>query len=352
METRALKHVLSSILEQVDTMGSATISADRTEQWPEGVLARLVRHGLIVQSSNECGMVCNGCEESCWVEPELHHRGDGTSVLIHACERRADVGLVELDAKRLQSWRLNFDGFAAALASSLGLSGSVEEIVAGRIWRLGWRRIQGRRKVVFFGHGVTLGDGPSEVARGLSAICDEDSLLLVPFNKPSAQAWGGDPRSVVAIAEMIEFGADGLVLPLDCLLQAGSKKKAVVRPVSLPKGTTWEKVLIRVLDDQRAEILGGRKKEIRTFGEMGMRDSRRAGDEPNVAWTLLLVLAGNGGTLEWGDKGASDNARAHMKLLRNHLRELFGIEDDPIKDYKRQRRWQTKFTLVDQHKSR
>jgi len=41
-----------------------------------------------------------------------------------------------------------------------------------------------------------------------------------------------------------------------------------------------------------------------------------------------------------------------MKLLRNHLRELFGIEDDPIKDYKSKRRWRTKFALVDQRADR
>ncbi|MEK7703646.1 MAG: hypothetical protein AAB426_01710, partial [Myxococcota bacterium] len=227
MEARALTKVLSAILEQADATGLAVLTADRTERWPEGVLEQLADQRLLVRSTNERGMTCDGCEDACWVEPELRRRADGSSVLVHACEHREDIGLVELDAKRLASWRLDFGALATALASSLHLSGSVEEIVVGRTWRLGERRAQGRRQVVFFAHGLTLEDGQAVAAPTIPSVPDEDSLLLVPSRKPSPQFWPRDSRGVVTIADAIQLGAEGLVLPLDGLASAKSTKRKI-----------------------------------------------------------------------------------------------------------------------------
>jgi hypothetical protein len=78
-----------------------------------------------------------------------------------------------------------------------------------------------------------------------------------------------------------------------------------------------------------------------------MADGRTKPRKPNRAWHLLDLLAINDGELSWLDTGASPQARAHMKRLRAHLREIFGLEDDPIEDYKKNKCWRTKFTIVD-----
>lgn len=353
MEAHQLTATLSVVLDRADTTGDAVVTADTTRGWSEGVADRLAALGLLVRANNERGMTCDGCEDGCWVEPELRQRADGAQVLVHACERREDIGLVELDAGGLAAWRLSLEGVASALAASLGLERSVEEIAVGRTWRLGERRIHGRRQTIFFGCGLTLDDGPAVAAHTIQSVPADDVLLLVPSRKPDPQIWPRDSRGVIAFADAVEVSSDGLVLRLEDLAPSKpSKRKISVRPFPTPAGVGWDKVVIRILDGDRAELVAARKKETRTFAEMGMRDSRKSSDEPNAAWAMLLILAGNGGELSWGDQGASDNARAHMKLLRTHLRELFVIEGDPIDDYKSRRRWKTKFALVDQRTDR
>lgn len=353
MEARELTAALSAALERADTTGNALVTADVVDAWPAGVADELARIGLLVRADNEKGMACDGCEDACWVEPELRQRADGSQVLVHACEHREDIGLVELDAGRLVAWRLDFAAVASALATGMGLGHTVEEIVAGRTWRLGERRIQGRRQTVFFGHGFTLDDGPAVAAQTMPSVPADDVVLLVPSRKPDPQVWPRDSRGIIAFAGDVDVSSGGLVLHLEDLAAAKpSKRKISVRRFPTPAGVGWAKVVIRILDGDRAELMAARKKETRSFAEMGMRDSRKSSDEPNAAWAMLLVLARHGGELSWGDQGASNNARAHMKLLRTHLRELFGIEDDPIDDYKSKRRWKTKFTLVDQRTDR
>jgi hypothetical protein len=348
MDTRELTAALSVVLDRADTTGDAVVTADAASRWPTGAADQLEALGLLVRATNERGMTCDGCEDGCWVEPELRHRADGSQVLVHACEHREDIGLVELDAGGLVAWRLNFAGIATALAASLGLNRSVDEIAVGRTWRLGERRIHGRRQTIFFGYGLTLDDGPAVAAQTIQSVPADDVLLLVPSRKPAPQIWPRDLRGVITFADAIDVSSNGLVLRLeDFAPSKPSKRKISVRPFPTPAGIGWDKVVIRILDGDRAELVAARKKETRTFAEMGMRDSRKSNDESTAAWAMLLILASNAGELSWGDQGASVNARTHMKLLRTHLRELFAIEDDPINDYKSKRRWKTKFTLVD-----
>jgi len=336
--------------------GEGMLSADPlfADAWSEDF--RLVQSPVQPGVVNPCvdgGASDTACEDACWVEPELRQRADGSQVLLHACEHREDIGLVELDAGRLVAWRLDFGAVASALATGIGLRHAVEEIVAGRTWRLGERRVQGRRQTVFFGYGFTLDDGPAVAAQTMPTVPADDIVLLVPSRKPDPQVWPRDARGVIAFAGIIDVSSAGLVLHLEDLAAAKpSKRKISVRPFPTPAGVGWDKVVIRILDGDRAELVAARKKETRSFAEMGMRDSRKSGDEPNAAWAMLLILASNSGELSWGNQGASANARAHMKLLRTHLRELFVIEDDPIDDYKSKRRWKTKFTLVDQRTDR
>jgi hypothetical protein len=349
METSALKAALADILEQADTTGSALLCADQIDRWPEGVVEHLASRGWLVRSTNETGMTCDGCEQACWVEPDLRRRANGSPVLVHCCDGRGDIGLVELDATRLVTWRLDFAALASALAQSLGLLGAVRELVHGRAWRLGSRRAGGRQQQVFFAHGLTLADGLAVAQKALPEVPETNALLLVPARKPNPQIWPRDPGAVIPIVDQIDFSSEGPVFSVDGNAAAPQPgRKSAVRVFAVPTGTRWEKVVIRIVDDEHAELQVGTHKETRHFAELGMRDARRRDQEPNAAWAMLLILARHHGELRWGDQGASDNARSHMKILRRHLRELFGLTDDPIDDYKHRRCWQTRFTLVDQ----
>jgi hypothetical protein len=107
-----------------------------------------------------------------------------------------------------------------------------------------------------------------------------------------------------------------------------------------------------VISDNEAEVQVGECTERRDFTGWGMVDRRTEYPQPTTAWKLMLLLARQDGELSWRDSCASANARAHMKILRTRLREIFGLKGDPIEDYKINKCWRTKFIIVDMRKYR
>lgn len=118
-------------------------------------------------------------------------------------------------------------------------------------------------------------------------------------------------------------------------------RKMNVPRVKLPHNTTWSNLTVRFVDDSTAQIIAGDYIIEKTYEELGLIDRRT--HEPNYAWGVLMVFARNHGTFSWGDAAASERARAHVKLLRQHLRQLFGIDEDPFHPYRRRVGWRTKF---------
>ena len=336
MEDRSLVGVLAPLLERADVLGDIEVSHDEVSTWPPGVHASLVELGLLARASNALGLACDGCEESCWVEPDLQRAGNGSMTLVHLCHRRDDIGILRYPPQRLEQWTLNGPAIARLVATSLTQIDGVEEVVDGVLWRVGDRRIHGALRTFFLvGPGISMTD---EIRAHLG---HRHAVLLCPHVRPEV------PCRTITLTEVLgdELGIDESVLGQHLGRRLPAPKS--VGRIGIPEGTTWANITIRVIDEHTVEVVAGRDVTRRTFAELGMLDRRRRDAVPKAAWGLLLVLASNTGSLGWGDQGASDNARQHMKSLRTLLREAFGIEDDPIHEYKRERCWRTRFQLAD-----
>ncbi len=345
--------ILYELLERADTLGELRVTADEVAGWPEGSLDRLLGAGLIVPTDNARGLVCDGCEEGCWVLPEPRERPDGEEVLTYLCTEREDIGIVEFPVQRLRTWRLDPAGLASAIHRALALADEPKEIEPMHLWFLGKARIGGKPRRFFFGWGYSLDDGFR-----LAGITDEhmrvaNPVLLVPHRLPSQNVWPDPSGPILPLSSLVTLADDELRLDTEALYEQFGRRgrRTQVRPFAMPPGAdSWRSVKIRVISDDEAEVLVGGRSEVRDFIGWGMADTRAKPPRHASTWKLMLKLAPNDGELSWKDEGATPEARTHMKLLRTCLREIFGLEEDPIHDYKKEKCWRTKFILVDMRK--
>ena len=118
-------------------------------------------------------------------------------------------------------------------------------------------------------------------------------------------------------------------------------------PFPTPEGAEWENVLIRIVDRESAfvevEVKGVKANHPYTYIALGLGDTRGKGSnicKPTMLWDLLLRFARR-------DQIGSADA-ASIRRLRGVLREIFGIEGNPI-PFRRDKplgpRYQPKFLL-------
>ena len=120
MDDRRLTRLLGQLLERADFPGQGRIGSEELPDWPAGAHQLLVDLRLVSRASNERGLVCDECEEECWLEPTRTANVGGEDVLVDACPNGRDVGLLTFHPSRLVAWRLDLEGLAVAVGGRVG----------------------------------------------------------------------------------------------------------------------------------------------------------------------------------------------------------------------------------------
>jgi excisionase family DNA binding protein len=95
--------LLAKLAERLQIYDSEIITADEIKDWPAGKLDELVEMGVLAEVEHSKGIVCDECEEGCFIEPEM--RSDSTTG-VFVCPRREDIGRIEVDLERLRRWKI------------------------------------------------------------------------------------------------------------------------------------------------------------------------------------------------------------------------------------------------------
>ena len=105
-----MNEFLEQLAERLRTYDSEIITADELAEWPEGKLDELVSSGILNETQSASGVVCDQCEENCYVEPDIRTvPGTRETVGIFVCTRNPDIGRIEVDLNRLRQWRIDKD---------------------------------------------------------------------------------------------------------------------------------------------------------------------------------------------------------------------------------------------------
>jgi hypothetical protein len=248
--------------------------------------------------------------------------------------------MVEIEPDHLRQWRADLETVGTLFRQQVPLAGQPRFVVPERLYLAGHRRIKGTLTRLY-----VASDGDAALEQHLS----EGPAVVVTLTRPvERSSWRRRGVRLVPLEDLV-YAEDGQVFLDSQTVLGGSREPApaapTVAPLDLPSGCSWEQVYLRFLDRYTVEVKVGRFVERRTFETLGMTDSRCKLVEPDQQWALLRVLADTEGSLGWGDPGAGRKQRGTMMRLRQRLRDVFGIEEDPIKDYRKERKWETRFRV-------
>lgn len=160
----------------------------------------------------------------------------------------------------------------------------------------------------------------------------------------------------VIVLEILDFVTDDKPLPSwaeekkedDVLKKPTLSRIQIVRPLPVLEGINWFDVSIQFLSEENVEIRAGKPLGVKNFIELGFKDNRTG--KPDLAWHALRHFALTQGEISWLDKDVSErtkvNLKSSLKVLRQRLRFLFSIEDDPFKPYDRKgKAYRAKFRI-------
>lgn len=318
----------------------APITAEEVSGWPAAAIDLLVRDGVLVRGETARAVICEHCDEGCWVEPRVRHLPKLGATLVHPCVGSAMGGLLTFRPDRLHTWRVGVEAFARVLGRGLGLVGAPEERVAGRVWWLGERRPEGRRDVYLVVANDADDDATAAAVTGLAPIA------LV--SGPAAVALDAE---AIPLHDLVTLGETALTVDrerFDARVRPARPRKASVRPFALPDGAVWERLVVEVVDRERVHLRYGDREESRSYIEFGFMDGRSkpTNPKPSELWTYFLGLAADNGRITWKSPSATPKLRDRVRELREKLGEVFPIAaGTPIADYSARKAYETTFTL-------
>lgn len=306
---------------------------DEVREWPRGHFEHLVKLGILRKGPLAASVVCDACgkmhrEYVLW-EPSVRD-ALGKRAYIQ-CE---DEGPVHVPEFRLRQWVIDGGVMAKSLAAAMALSGTIEEVLADRVWKLGRRRLAGRFRDVFLSMAAT-----SEHARIADVagrhLTAKDGILLSgrPFHKEERR----DRLTVFDVAQVVELGADGLTVDLDYIEDAVPRDRAIkedkIRSLPIPEGIPWPEVTLEVGESSLRVLARGQSWDV-DLEEAGFADTRRKSGEVDQLFQILSLFALRRGCLALAEvkrrKNNPDGFRRQISNLRKRLSSLIPAEGESI----------------------
>ena len=310
-------------------------SGDDTAGWEDGVEARLVDAGLLQRIEYAQSVVCDACAEGHVEEVTFIESPAGSPVRAYLlCPEH---GRVPVPLDRLSQWRIDFEGLARAVASSLDLAGDVEPLVADRLWRLGAGRLGARE--VFLGRGLGWSDAAQVVGGSPAFQAARTPLILVPGATPPSEIFQDESLPVVTLSMVAELVGNGVSIDqsrLESFLFTAKGHKPPSQSTTsfpTPSGVSWPDVFVTIADFSVEIEAGGKTREY-SFQEAGFESEKQQG-LPVQEWHVLTVIAMRGGAVSSDDERLDDRVRNNLKQsvskLRGRLHALIPkIGGDPI----------------------
>jgi hypothetical protein len=309
-------------------------SVDEMQRWPSGELEQLTHLGLLRESEPARAVACDACgdwhvEEVLW-QPSVREPSGQRAYLRCPVE-----GLVHVPVERLRQWAVDPGTLARHLAAAMELAGTAECLIAGRLWKLGRRRLAGRFRDVFF---ALSRQGTGVAAFAAQHLSAPSGVLLTLGGKPQCDGWHLPDFTVFDVKDVTALCERGLNVDLDYIEDAlpaarGSEKLATMRGVALPEGTDWRGLRIEIAAVSLSISAGAYSKEL-PFEEAGFSDSRQAEAAGDRALQILRLFAQRRGcvALDALPAGAAELTRFRKQIsaLRTRLKALFAIDEEPI----------------------
>lgn len=138
---------MQTVLERLgyaDPAMGAFFPWDEVKGWAPGALDALAASGLLQKAQPATAIECDGCEENCAMPVTIYPAQEGKpGKAFITCDKRDDIGRVQVDFRRMEQWQATDGMIAAAMASLLGISQPSAPAVDGKQWHIG--TLKGRK---------------------------------------------------------------------------------------------------------------------------------------------------------------------------------------------------------------
>lgn len=113
-------------------------------------------------------------------------------------------------------------------------------------------------------------------------------------------------------------------------------------PYTIPAGTEWRQVSMKVLSGELVYIKLPSKEHTATYEEIGLG---KHDGKPSVLWDFFKVLASQNGEISIKDDTAKTQYKKQKQQVSDILKNYFSMESDPFYPYKENNSYKTRFTL-------
>lgn len=250
---------------------------------------------------------------------------EGADSLETTCRRSSLQYRVFPDALRV--WSPAPDAIAHWLATSLELAGNVGWNRASSI-RLGQRRIGRKLTEIIYIPNQHIPHAQWVADR---ALIPRDALVLRNSTEPVVDVHLPG-RRIVSLESLIgeceaKFTLDPRMVreALGFVLNNQPDMEPLPAQVS-----DWSKVTMRVMNKETIEVIVGHRLQVLTPESAKLLGVRGGKPTVRAEWHLLLAFAAARGEFDRPEAKSAGRIRQSVSRLRDVLRSLFGIEDDPI----------------------
>jgi hypothetical protein len=310
-----------------------TFCFDEVREWPREHFERMVELGILREGPLAASVICDACgkmhrEDVLW-EPSVRD-----PLGKRAYVRCADEGTVHVPEFRLRQWGTDSSVIARSLAAAMVLAGTVEEVLAGSVWKLGRRRLAGRFRDVFLSMASS-----SEHARiadvAARHLTTKDGILLLA--QPRHEQDGQDRLTVFDMAQVVEVRPEGLVVDLDYIEDALPRERTIkedkIRSLPIPEGVNWPEVTLEIGESSLRVFARGQSWDVDPE-EAGFADTRRRSGEVDQLFQILGLFALRCGSVPLTEvkrrKSNPDGFRRQISNLRKRLSSLIPAEGESI----------------------
>jgi len=237
-----LNDLLGHILLRIEMMaeGSNAFTADEMAWWPEGAWDFFVRRRLLSPATLAHQVVCDGCEEGCFMPVEVPPADAPLSTApFIICNQRDDIGQVRVDPNRLKRWRVEPGLLAAVISRHLGIDQTPQELIRRRLWFLGKASLASCAAEAFLARGLSWTDAGETFGHNRDLRESVFPLIFAP-GKPSN---GLLPNAtLVSLDRLLRIQKDRLALDLETLtrmIEGKTNRQAFAGNVFQKTGQFW-----------------------------------------------------------------------------------------------------------------
>lgn len=237
-----LNDLLGHILLRMEMMaeGSNAFTADEVARWPKGAVDFFVRQRLLSPATPAQQVVCDGCEEGCFMPVEVPPAGTPLSMApFIICNQRDDISRVGVDPNRLKRWRVAPSLLAGVISGLLGIDQTPRELIRQRFWFLGKANLPGGSPEVFLARGLSWTDAGETFGHNRDLRESGSPLIFAP-GKPSN---GFLPNAtLVSLDRLLSIRKDRLALDLEAItrvIATKSKTESFTGNVFQKTGQFW-----------------------------------------------------------------------------------------------------------------